>query len=236
MLAGIARLAIAAPRRIIAVALLVMVGSGGVRHPGHQEPVGGRLPGPDLGVGRRPRRCSPTRSARATWSSSSASRRTRARESPQATRGGHRHRASAAGLPGRGAGELGVDVATVGGAGAGQQGRQDRADRRRHLRHGKPGAAAREGPDRAGGARPRRGHRQGRRRGDDLRADQRPERKRPAAHGVDRDSAELSSCWSGCSAACSQPRCRWRSAASRSSGRWPCCTRSRSRPTCRSSR
>ena len=51
MLNRIALLAIAAPRRIVAIAVLVMVGSRHLRHPGRQKPVGRWISGPGLGIG-----------------------------------------------------------------------------------------------------------------------------------------------------------------------------------------
>ena len=55
MLEGIARLAIRAPRRIIAIALLVMAGAAVFGIPVANEPVGGRFRGSD----RRLRACRP---------------------------------------------------------------------------------------------------------------------------------------------------------------------------------
>ena len=75
--------------------------------------------------------------------------------------------------------------------GTGQQGRQDRTDRRGHHRRRERCAEVHERTHRTARSRSRRRHGARRRRSDDLRTDQRPERKRPVAHGIHRDSAQL---------------------------------------------
>ena len=74
------------------------------------------------------------------------------------------------------------------------------------------------------------------RRGDDLRPDQRAERKRPADDGVHRDPAELRGAGLGVRRPAGRGAAAGRRCASRSWARWRCCGPSPSSPTCRSSR
>ena len=190
MLQRIALLAIAAPRRIVAIAAARHGGLRHLRNPGRQEPVRRRLSGSDVGVGAGDQAAG--RQVRPGRHGAVDQRHVRRRRAGRRSPGGrHRHRRAAAGVAVRGRGDLGVDRAAVRRARADQQGRQDRADRRRHHRRRERRAEARQGADRPARARPRRRHRARRRRGDDLRPDQRAERKRPADDGIDRDPAEL---------------------------------------------
>ena len=66
VLEGIARLAIRAPRRIIAIALLVMAGAAVFGIPVANEPVGGRLRRIRPRIPRMPPSCWPVSSIRAT--------------------------------------------------------------------------------------------------------------------------------------------------------------------------
>ena len=134
-------------------------------------------------------------------------------------------------------GDVGVDRARTRAGGAGQQGRQVRADRRRDRRRARATRSSTRRICRTGssttadGVTVRAG---GRRHGE--RRDHRAVATRPAADGVAGDPASASSCWSGCSAACSPRRFRSPSAVPRSSARWRCCAASRTSPTSRSSR
>ena len=151
MLQGIARLAIAAPRRIIAVALLVMVGAGIFGIPvtkslsagGFQDPTSeswqaARLLSEKFGQGDMQMVIAVTSDAGV--------------QSPAARAVGTDIVRAAPGVALCRRRELGVDRAAAGRAGTDQQGRQDRADRRRHHRRGERRAEARQGAGRSAGA------------------------------------------------------------------------------------
>ena len=236
MLQRIALLAIAAPRRIIAVALLVMVGRGDLRHPGGQEPVGRRLPGPDLGVGA---------------GHPAAGRQVR----PGRHGAGHQRAPPDEGATVPAARAVGTDIAAqlqaspyvgevtsawtappqpppaliskdgktgliVAGITGGENGAQKHAKALTdELVHDRDGVTVRAGGEAM-----------------IYVADQRPDRKRPAADGIHRDPAELPGAGLGVRRAAGRGAAAGGRRASRSSARWRCCARSRSSPTCRSSR
>ena len=181
MLQRIALLAIAAPRRIIAVAVLVMVACGifGI-------PVPSTCPqaasGPDVGVSAGDQ--DPGRQVRPAMLLITVTSTTARRI------GGPRHEPISPA----------VAVVAVCGPGvrgprhprrrADQQGRQDRTDRRRHHRRRERAQKhAKTLTDEL--VHDRDGVTMRRWRGDDVRADQRAERKRPVDDGIDRHPAEL---------------------------------------------
>ena len=152
----------------------------------------------------------------------------RRRQQPDGHRGGRRHRRH-----GSKQSPHVADVTSAWTVPAGrrrrtdQQGRQVRPDRRRHHRRRERRPEVRQGAVRRRRPRPRRRHRALRRHRDGLRADQRADRTRPAADGVDRDPAELPGAGVGVRRAGRRGAARWSSAAWRSSGRCRCCGSSR---------
>ena len=190
VLQGIARLAIAAPRRIIAVALLVMVGAGifgipvtkslsagGFQDPASESRQAARLLSEKFGQGDMQMVIAVTSDAGAQSPTAGAVGADLVRQlqaSPLCRRR-----------------QLGVDRAAARRADTDQQGRQDRADRRRHHRRRERRAKVCQAAGRSAGARPRRAHRAREWRGDDLRPGQQPKRKRPAAYGIHRYPVEL---------------------------------------------
>ena len=135
MLQGIARLAIAAPRRIIAVAVLVMVGAAIFGIPVTKSLSAGGFQDPASRVVAGGARCSREKFGQGDMqmlitvtSDAGATERRRPGRRHRHRRGDFRPRPMSAEC------QLGVDRAAVGGAGADQQGRQDRADRRGHHR------------------------------------------------------------------------------------------------------
>ena len=146
MLQRIAHLAIAAPRRIIAAAVLVMVAAGvfgipvakslsagGLQDPTSESDQATKLLVDKFGRGDMDLVISVTSDAGAQGDAARAV--------------GTDIAAPTAGLTLCGAGDLGVDRAAVGRAGTDQQGRQDRADRRRHHRRRERRAEARQDAD-----------------------------------------------------------------------------------------
>ena len=179
VLQRIARLAIAAPRRIIAVAVAGHGRRRDLRHPGRQEPVRRRVPGPHLGVGAAPPQLLTDKFGQGDMQLLITVTAPDGAASAGRPRGRHRHRRrSCSSSPHVAQRDLGVDRAAGGRRRAGQQGRQDRADRRRHHRRRERRAEVRPGRSsdearshdrdgvtvRAGGV------------GDGLRADQRADR------------------------------------------------------------
>ena len=149
MLQRIALLAIAAPRRIVAIAALVMVAcgifgipvakslsAGGFQDPTSESAQATQLLVDKFGQGDMELVISVTDEARPR------------RPEPAARAVGTDIAAQLQAVAARGAGDLGLDRAGVGRAGADQQGRQDRSDRRRHHRRGERRPEARQGTHR----------------------------------------------------------------------------------------
>ncbi len=193
MLERIAGLAIRAPRRIVAIAALVMVAcgifgipvakslsAGGFQDPTSESARATQLLVDKFGQGDMELVISLTDDSAAAGAQSPAARAVATDIVTQLQP-----------IAGRRAGDLAVDRTAVGRTGPRQRGRQDRSDRCRHHRRGKWRPEARQGTHRQARTRSRRRDGACRWYGDDLRPDQRAERKRPADDGSDRHSAEL---------------------------------------------